>query len=409
MKVTLTVVEGPHVGSSFAFVEHDAFVVGRSPEVQFRLPLRDKTLSRVHFLVEVNPPSCRLMDMASTNGVRVNGKRVHSVNLRHGDRIEAGNTVLAFAVEDDEATELQGAPLSDSATIAASPGAVETTDWPEVLEFPGYRIDRKLGEGGMGVVHLARREADDALVALKVIKPAVAAREAVLGRFLREASILRKLDHPHIVRFLDIGFAAGRLYFAMEYVEGMSVAETLKARGPFSIPAAVGLTCHVLKALGYAHALGFVHRDIKPANILTTRQAGKSRAKLADFGLAKIYQESSLSGMSVTGQMGGTLAYMPPEQITHFRDAKPPADIYALGATLYTLLAGRPIFDFKGRAEQQVARILFDNPTPIQTHRPEIPDGLAQVIHKALARSPHDRFPDAGSMRDALAPFAKSR
>ena len=98
---------------------------------------------------------------------------------------------------------------------------------------------------------------------------------------------------------------------------------------------------------------------------------------------------------------------MPPEQITHFREAKPPADLYALGATLYTLLAGRPIFDFKGRAEQQVARILFDDPTPIQAHRPEVPDALAAIIHKALARSPLDRFPDARAMKDALSPFAK--
>jgi serine/threonine protein kinase len=405
MKVTLTVIEGPHAGSSFAFVEHDAFVVGRSPEVQFRLPLKDKTLSRVHFLVEVNPPSCRLMDMASTNGVRVNGKRVHAVDLCHGDRIEAGATVLAFAVEDDEETELLGIPPR----IAPSPSSVETTDWPEVPSFHGYRIDRKLGEGGMGVVYLAARELDGLLVALKVIKPVGSSSEAVLARFLREASILRKLDHPNIVRFLDISFTGGQLYFAMEYVEGKNVSDTLKAQGPFSIPAAVGLTCQVLRALAYAHDLGFVHRDIKPANILTTKQSGKSRAKLADFGLAKIYQESSLSGMSVTGQMGGTLAYMPPEQITHFRDAKPPADIYALGATLYMLLTGRPIFHFKGRAEQQIGQILFDQPTPIQTHRPEIPEALAAIIHKALARSPLDRFADAGAMREALAPFAKPR
>jgi eukaryotic-like serine/threonine-protein kinase len=242
-----------------------------------------------------------------------------------------------------------------------------------------------------------------------VIKPVVATRDAVMGRFLREASILRKLEHPNIVRFLDIGFDKGLLYFAMEFVEGSNVSEALKAKGPFSIPAAVGLACQVLRALGCAHSLGFVHRDIKPANILTTKHDGKSKAKLADFGLAKIYQESSLSGMSVTGQMGGTLAYMPPEQITHFREAKPPADIYSLGATLYILLAGRPIFDFKGRAEQQVARILFDEPTPIQAHRPEIPDALARAIHKALAKSPLDRFPDANSMKEALKPFAKSR
>jgi eukaryotic-like serine/threonine-protein kinase len=405
MKVTLTVVEGPHKGSAFEFLEHDAFLVGRSPEVQFRLPLRDKTLSRVHFLIEVNPPSCRLMDMASTNGVRVNGKRVHTVDLCHGDQILAGGTVLAFAVEDNEETEIQGGPGS----MTADPADVRTEDWPEIPSFPGFQIERTLGEGGMGVVYLAHRESDRVSVALKVIKPVVAASELVLNRFLREASILRKLDHPNIVQFLDIGFTDGRLYFAMEYVKGTSVADTLKVRGPLSIPTAVSLICHVLRALSYAHALGFVHRDIKPANILTTKQDGKSRAKLADFGLAKIYQESSLSGMSVTGQMGGTLAYMPPEQITHFREARPPADIYAVGATLYTLLTGKKILDFKGRAEQQVTRILFEDPIPIQTHRPEIPNALAEIIHKALAKAPADRFPDANAMKDALTPFAKAR
>src|SRR4051812_33932830 len=102
MKVTLSVIEGPHQGAAFEFRDHDAFLVGRSPEVQFRLPLKDKTLSRVHFLVEVNPPSCRLMDMASTNGVRVNGKKIHSADLQNGDRILAGMTALLFTIEAEE-------------------------------------------------------------------------------------------------------------------------------------------------------------------------------------------------------------------------------------------------------------------------------------------------------------------
>jgi serine/threonine protein kinase len=406
MKVTLTVIEGPHQGSSFDFIEHDAFLVGRSPETQFRLPLRDRTLSRVHFLIEVNPPLCRLMDMASTNGVRGNGKKVLKADLNDGDRIQAGNTIIAFAVKDDEMTEIQGAHLS---LATRAPTETETKDWSGVPIFPGYTIDRTIGEGGMGIVYLGRREIDSQAVALKVIKPVVATQDAILGRFLQEASILRRLEHPNIVRFLDIGYASSRLYFAMEYVEGTNVTEALKARGPFSIPSAIGLTCQVLNALSYAHGLGFVHRDIKPANLLITRKEGKNQAKLADFGLAKIYQESSLSGMSVTGQMGGTLAFMPPEQITHFRDAKPTADIYALGATLYNLLTDKTTFDFKGRAEQQVARILFDAPTPIQTYRPEIPGALAEIIHRSLAKAPADRFPDAQSMKEALSPFAKSR
>src|SRR4051794_11069566 len=197
MKVTLTVVEGPHGGSSFAFGEHDAFLVGRSPEVQFRLPLKDPTLSRVHFLIEVSPPSCRLMDMASTNGGGATGKRAHAADLKHGDRIHAGKTVLAFAVEDDGVTAVGEAP----SLTTRVPDPTATRAWPEVPSFPGYRVDRPLGEGGMGVVYLASRESDGSAVALKVIKPAIASSEAIVDRFLREAAILRKLAHPHIVRF----------------------------------------------------------------------------------------------------------------------------------------------------------------------------------------------------------------
>ena len=409
MRVTLTVTEGPHRGASFAFEEHDAFLVGRSPEAQFRLPLRDKALSRVHFLVEVSPPSCRLLDMASTNGVRVNGKPVHAADLRDGDSIRAGATVLAFAVEDRDPTELAGPDPATSVwtepPAAAAPAPALTPDAPP--EFPGYRIERTLGEGGMGVVYLARREADGVALALKVIRPAVAAQPAVMTRFLREASLLRKFDHPGIVRFHDIGFAAGRLFFAMDHVDGPSAADLLDEHGPLPIPAAVGLARQVLRALSYAHERGSVHRDIKPANVLTTRAGGKHRALLADFGLAKLYHESSLSGLSLTGQMGGTLAYMAPEQITHFRDARPPADLYAVGATLYHLLAGRPIFPALGRPEQQVAAVLFRDPDPLQTHRPDIPDALAAIVHRSIAKAPADRFPDAGAMREALSVFVR--
>ncbi len=400
MKVILTVTEGPHRGSAFEFSDHDAFLVGRSPEVQFRLPLRDKTLSRVHFLVEVNPPSCRLMDMASTNGVRINGKLVHAADLQDGDTIQAGSTVLTFGLEDSAPAE------------TVDPSSL-TTDWPASPAaatepvFPGYTIEKPLGEGGMGMVYLAHRAADGLPVALKVIRPAIAAHPTVLSRFLREASLLRKFDHPGIVRFIDIGHAAGRFYFAMDYIHGPNAAELLKTHGPLPIPAAVGLMCQVLRALSYAHALGSVHRDIKPANILTTRASGRARALLADFGLAKLYHESSLSGLSLSGQMAGTLAYMPPEQITHFRDAQPPADLYAVGATLYTLLTGKKIFSLPGRPEHQVSWILFRDPDPIQTHRAEIPDGLAAIIHRSLAKAPADRFPDAAAMSAALAPFAR--
>ncbi len=408
MKVKLTVVEGPHLGAEFEFRDHDAFVVGRSSESQFRLPLKDPALSRVHFLVEVNPPLCRLMDMASTNGVRVNGRKVHSADLAHGDQIRAGNTVLNFALEPEEDPGIAEGETAPQWPVTVLGPALAVPDLAaEPSPYPGFALERMLGQGGMGVVHLARRESDGSRVALKSIRQAHAADDAILSRFLREASILRRLDHRHIVRFEEIGFARGRIFFVMEYVEGKNAADLVKTRGPMPIKVAAGLACQALDALKYAHDLGFVHRDIKPENLLITKVQGKTRLKLADFGLARVYQESSLSGLSVSGQAGGTLAYMPPEQITHFREAKPPADLYALGATLYNLLTGAKIFDFHGRTDRLVPLILTEPPIPIQSHRPEIPDALAALIHKALEKTPTDRFPSAEAMRQALRPFAK--
>jgi eukaryotic-like serine/threonine-protein kinase len=395
MKVTLTVTEGPHKGEVFEFRAHDTFLVGRSSEAQFRLPFKDKTLSRVHFMVEVNPPRCRLMDMSSTNGTFVNGRRVTTADLGDGDLIKGGKTVLAVAIEIGEAP-------ATTVLIRRDEGAT-----PEVH---GYRLERELGRGGMGVVYLATAEADGAAVALKMIRPAVAGSATAVERFLRETELLRRLDHPHIVRFRDSGRTAEGIYFAMDYVPGVDAAQYLKKRRePMPIGLAVRLACQALDAMAYAHDLGIVHRDIKPPNLLLTRVDGRLKAQVADFGLARLYQESALSGLTLTGQVSGTVGYMPPEQITDFRNVKPAADLYALGATLYTLLTGRKIYDFPEGMNRQLLMILQSDPVPIRTRRDDIPPALAAAIHIALSRDPAARFPNAAAMRAALEPFRKLR
>ncbi|HEX8199236.1 MAG TPA: serine/threonine-protein kinase [Isosphaeraceae bacterium] len=267
----------------------------------------------------------------------------------------------------------------------------------------GYCLVRELGRGGMGVVWLALRMADGQPVALKTILPAMAGTEEQVDRFLREAAILRELDHPHIVAFGDLGESGGQLYFVMDYVRGRNGAQLLKARGgPLPIDRAVGLVCQLLEALEYAHARGFVHRDIKPANLLVTEQDGREFVKLADFGLARVYQASRLSGLTVMGQVAGTMACMAPEQITDLRNVKPPAEQYSAGATLYHLLTRKPIYDLPRDVRQQIPMILQDDPIPIRSRRPEIPDALAAIVHRSLAREPGARFVDVGTMRRAL-------
>jgi serine/threonine-protein kinase len=459
VRVLIAVIAGPHQGQVFTFTGHDTFLVGRSKRAHFRLPEKDEYFSRIHFLVEVNPPRCRLMDLKSTNGTYVNGQRVLEADLKHGDRIQAGQTVLQVSLEDADgepvarqasAEGLRGAALpaqplpqpkgadaggpelprtephvgaatarecrvcaAVAGTAAPASGRDTEAGWPlchsckEAIRerpqpIPGYHLVRELGRGGMGVVYLALREADGMVVALKTIKPAGDLVEAEVARFIREANILRELDHPYIVAFRDLGEANGHLYFAMDYVPGTDAGRLLKQEGPWPIPRAVGLVCQLLEALEYAHGRSFVHRDVKPQNLMVTTVGGREEVRLVDFGLARVYQASKLSGLTVAGQVGGTAPFLAPEQILNFREAKPAVDQYAAGATLYNLLTGQYLFDFPASFQERLLLILQEEPVPIRSRRSDIPANLAEVIHRALAKGPARRFADVLGLRQAL-------
>ena len=451
-RLLLQATEGPHKGETFTCQGHDIFLVGRSK--QAHLQLRDDYFSRAHFLIEVNPPSCRLMDLTSRNGTFVNGERVRSVELRDGDTIKAGNTVLKVSMPAPAGSAALDAPTlglpaaqppaEAPAPAARAPSAdapAETLIWtgavpppstrasrnngpapgatpaplsstisvaPAALPtIPGYRLVRELGRGGMGVVYLAEGEKDGRQAALKTITPAAAAGRSQVERFLREARILCQLRHHHIVAFLEANEAEGVLYFAMDYIEGVDAGRLLKQKGPLPVRDAVRIVSQVLSALDYAHGQGYVHRDVKPANILLSVEGNRKVVKVADFGLARVYQQSRLSGLTVMGEVGGTVAFMPPEQITHFREVKPAADQYSAAATLYTLLTGRMIFDFENvSVDHQLAVVLEKEPVPIRQRRPDLPEGLAAAVHRALSKDPLARFPNARAFLSPLVPFA---
>jgi serine/threonine-protein kinase len=456
MRISLAVHAGPHQGAVFEFTERANFIVGRSDRAHFRLPVKDKSISRIHFMIEMNPPLCRLVDMESTNGTKVNGRKVTIVDLKDGDRITAGQTVLLVSVSgSDEAavsptgTFLTAAPAAGVRGAAPAGQPPSTVDHParsgpsgkaaggcrvcgvplgesasggdaiplcpacggrvrnHAQPVPGYLVVRVLGQGGMGVVYQALRAVDGRLVAIKTIKPAVAPSPVAIERFLREAQILSELDHPNIVAFHEMGESNGLLYFAMDYVAGIDAAQLLKQhRGPLPVARAVDLACQMLQALDYAHAKGFVHRDIKPANMLVTREGGRDVVKLSDFGLARIYQTSRMSGLTQNHEWGGTAPFMAPDQINDLRATKPPADQYGAGATLYNLLTDRYVYDFPERLHAKIMKILLEDPVPIRQRRPDLPEELAAIIHRSLARDPAARFTSVREMRRALAPFA---
>jgi serine/threonine-protein kinase len=249
--------------------------------------------------------------------------------------------------------------------------------------------------------------ADGRQVAVKTIKPAIAAGAVTVERFLREADILRRLNHRHIVAFRALGEVDGLLWFAMDLVPGTNAARLVAQEGPLDIARAIRLMLPVLGALTYAHAEGFVHRDIKPGNILITPQSVGEEARLADFGLARTYQASRLSGLTFAGALAGTPVYMAPEQILSLRDAKPPADQYSVAATLYFLLTGHAPYDPETNVHAQLVQVLENDPIPLLKRRPGLPHLLGAMIRRAMSRASEDRYPDVAAFAAALELYAK--
>jgi serine/threonine-protein kinase len=402
--VRLEIIAGPHEGTRFQFEQEGPVIVGRSPTANLPL-VNDTYLSRHHFLLEPQPPHCYLRDLGSGNGTRVNGQVVVECYLSHGDIVSAGETRLRFDVFADTPTVSQ-ASCSDVQTHAEGLHVPDNQEqsWPPGV--PGYEILGTLGEGGMGTVYLARSQARNQQVALKIIRPDLSGSQRSMKRFLREINVLRSLDHPRIVRFHEMGSANGQLFFAMEYVRTINLRKLLSERSATDrIRLCCDIACQVLDALGYAHDRGFVHRDVKPSNILVSGQDPGIHAHLADFGLAKNMQSNGSSAMTFDRELLGTMPFVAPEQVVDPRRARPSVDIYSLGATLYHLLSDQLPFDLR-QHKNPPAAILQDEPIPLARWCPWLPAELGRLVGRAMAKDPGDRFKSALEMRGALLPYA---
>ena len=211
-----------------------------------------------------------------------------------------------------------------------------------------------------------------------------------------------------MVQFIEAGDFDDGLFIAMELVDGPDAGRLVARQGPLLPALAVRLVCQALLGLSHAHAAGFVHRDVKPSNLLLADRGGKRVVKVADFGLARAFEASRLSGLTLTGEVGGTPAFMPPEQVTHYRQVKPAADQYSAATTLYYLLTGKYAFDFPPDTGSRLVKLLTEEPVPLRERRPEIPAGLAAVVHKAMAREPADRYSNLAAFRAALVPHGRA-
>ena len=265
----------------------------------------------------------------------------------------------------------------------------------------GYLLEEQIGEGGMAVVFRAHDDRLDRRVALKILSPALAADEAFRQRFIRESRAAAAVDDPHIIPVFEAGEADGVLFIAMRYVRGGDVLSLASDMEQLPPERAADIVSQVASALDAAHANGLVHRDVKPANMLLDASGGDDRPDhvyLSDFGLSK--GTVAASRLTATGQFLGTLAYIAPEQI----EGKPVdgrADQYALACTAFELLSGTPPFQRDGTAAMMYAQ-LFEPPPTLTSRRPELRPDADQVLARALAKIPADRYASCREFANAL-------
>jgi serine/threonine protein kinase len=261
-----------------------------------------------------------------------------------------------------------------------------------------YKLKRKLGGGGMGVVYLARDTRTRQLLALKILPKRLGADQAFVARFLREVDAATRLNHPNILQAYSYGEDHGYHYYVMEYCEGLSLADRLK-RDPFLPPEeATWIVMQVARGLKYAHDMRIVHRDIKPSNVMVTPQGD---AKLLDLGLSKNLSETEQALLTMTGVAIGTPHYIAPEQTGSDKAVDGRADIYSLGATYYHLLTGRPPFEGTTAYEIITKHLSQQVPDP-RDLREDIPDGVVHVIRRMMAKRPEDRYQDCAELVDDL-------
>lgn len=268
---------------------------------------------------------------------------------------------------------------------------------PDVVarELIGFDIRREVGKGSMGIVYEALRRSDGQRVALKVLPPSLTLTKRSLARFVREAELIAKVHHPAFVTVFEHG-RQGRLhYFAMEFIDGVTLEARVEA-GPLPLREAAAIAVQIARALHFAHERGIVHRDLKPGNVLLRADG---RIAISDFGLAR---ESGTGSMTESGALIGTPLYMAPEQVRGER-ADTRTDVYGLGATLYHLLGGRP--PFAGSTANVLRAVLDGAPPPLRRARRDVPAALEAITSKAMEKDPSRRYGSALELAEELDRF----
>lgn len=295
---------------------------------------------------------------------------------------------------------------------------LEGDAWQELFLGDYYIWDR-IGVGGMGEVFRARHTITRKEVALKVVLADKELDETALKRFHREARVAAKLNHPNIVGLLETGQDGARHYIAMEFVDGKDLARIVAKEGPLPVHIACDIIRQAAEGLQHAHSQGLVHRDIKPSNILVTQRGkdGLGFAKVLDMGLARTQavapgappknndlNPTPYTALTRDGAVIGTADYMAPEQAVNSSSVDHRADIYSLGCTFYFLLSGKALFE-DGTPIEKLLKHQMDEPVNIRQIRPDVPQDVARILHRCLAKKPENRLPSCADIARKLQPW----
>ena len=306
------------------------------------------------------------------------------------ERREQVPALIDHLVEHGKLTRFQTFKLSQGITVG--------------LILGPYQLQVPLGRGGMGTVYLALDTRSQQYVALKILPPKVAREEErLLARFKREMELSQKIKHPHLAAAMDVGIFQNVHFIAMEYIPGQTLYRLVSSQGPLSVARASHLFAEVASALAVAHRQGVIHRDMKPSNIMVTP---RDHAKVLDLGLA-FTEGEEVEDVEVVGGRGyivGSIDYMAPEQTRDPTNIDTRADLYALGCCLYFALTGKPPFP-NGTVHEKVKLHRHEEPAPIRSKNPQVPDAFAVLVHKLLAKDPANRFATASEVEAALSPW----
>ncbi len=398
----LVVTAGATAGRRLAL--GDELVLGREVDGDGRFS-DDHELSRRHARVARDPAGrLTIEDLGSSNGTFVNGERVreHRV-LRVGDSVQIGSTTLQLtdagrppapaAPPPPPRAPAKRPPAPAPAAAAPDRGRLSSELAPGSV-FAGCRVEDVISHGDMGVVYRAEELALQREVALKLIRPENSRDERFRERFRRESRIAAAIDHPNVIPVFDAGDQDGVLYITMRLVEGTDMRALIAAEGPIEPLRAARIVRQVGAALDAAHARGMLHRDVKPSNVLLARE---DHVYLSDFGLAK--RADSVGALTRHGSIVGRAAYVAPEQILNEHvDAR--ADIYALGCLLFEALTGEAPFARWAEGPAALAPLDAPPPSPLELY-PGLPRAFDDVVQRAMAKDPDDRYPSAGDLGQA--------